>query len=162
VKVNVTEVGASTITVPGSTEMTMTRVFDAPRELVFRAWTDPELIPKWWGRYDTTTTVDKMDVTIGGQWRFIQRDAEGNEYAFRGEYREIIPPEWLVYTFEFEGMPGHIAVATLILEDLDGKTKLIDVTKFQSVEERDGALATGMEAGANELLDRLAELLAEL
>lgn len=147
---------------PGKQEIVMTRVFDAPRELVFKAYTDPALIPQWWGPKSLTTTVDRMDVRLGGVWRFAQRDAEGNEYAFYGVYHAIVSPERLVYTFEFEGMPGHVLLATVTFEELnDGKTRLTDRSVFQSVEDRDGMLKSGMEEGATESLDRFAELLAK-
>lgn len=152
----------STLTMPSDREIVMTRVFDAPRELVFKAYTDPNLIPQWWGLRTNTTTVDKMDVKPGGAWRFVQRDADGNEDGFRGEYQEIVPPERLVNTFEWEGMPGHIIVDSAIFEALpDGKTKLTITSRFASVEDRDGMLQSGMESGANETWDRLAELLAK-
>jgi len=150
----------STLTLPSDREIVMERVFDAPRELVFKAYTEPTLIPKWWGQRNTTTTVDKMEVKPGGLWRFIQRDADGNEYAFNGEYREIVPPERLAYTFEFEGMPGHVLLETVTFEEQDGQTKVKVLALFDSVEDRDGMLQSGMEAGANESNDRLAELLA--
>ena len=153
---------ASTLTLPSDREIVMERVFDAPRELVFKAYTDPNLIPKWWGPRKYTTTVDKMDVRVGGAWRFVQRDADGHEYAFNGVYREIAPPERLSYTFEFEGMPGHVLVETVTFEERDGKTKVIVTSLFASVEDRDGMLHSGMEQGANESQDRLAELLETL
>lgn len=143
-------------------EVTMTRVFDAPRELVFRAYTDPELMPRWWGPRNLTTTVDKMDVRPGGEWRFVHHAPDGSEYAFRGEYREVVPPDRLVNTFEYEGMPGHVIVDTATFEEYEGKTKLTVVSLFASIEDRDGMLATGMEEGGKETWDRLAELLAEL
>ena len=141
-------------------EFIITREFDAPRELVFRAYTDPEAIPKWWGPRRLTTTVDRMDVRPGGGWRFVQRDAEGNEFAFHGVYHEVVPPERIVGTFEFEGMPGHVALETTTLEDLGGRTRLTTTTVFQTVEDRDGMVASGMEEGATESMDRLEELLA--
>ena len=150
---------ATTFAMPSDREMVMARVFDAPRELVFRAHTDPSLIPQWWGRASYTTTIDKMDVRPGGVWRFVQRGPDGNEYAFNGVYREIVPPERLVYTFEFEGMPGHSSAETVALEDRGGKTKLTATSVFQTVEDRDGMLKSGMEQGAIETWDRLAELL---
>ena len=154
---------ASTLTLPSDREIVMERVFDAPRELVFKAYTDPKLIPQWWGQRNTTTTVDKMEVKPGGLWRFVQRDADGNEYAFNGEYREIVPPKRLVNTFEFEGMPGHIVVDTATFEELPGgKTKLTVTSLFASVEDRDGMLNSGMEGEAIETWDRLAELLAKI
>ena len=154
--------GISTLTLPSDQEIVMERVFNAPRELVFKAHTDPNLIAKWWGPRRYTTTVDKMDVRVGGVWRFVQHDANGNEYAFNGVYREIVPPERLSYTFEFEGTPGHIINETLTFEDLGGKTRLTVTGSFESAEDRDGMLHSGMEEGANESYERLAELLASL
>ena len=146
----------------GTREIVMTRIFDAPRELVFKAYTDPQLIPQWWGPARYTTTVDRMELRAGGQWRFAQRDAAGNEYAFRGEYREIAPPERLVSTFEFEGLPGHISVETATFEALPGgRTRLTVQAVFGSVEDRDGMLASGMEEGAGESWQRLAGLLSK-
>ncbi len=146
---------------PGKQEIIMTRVFDAPRELVFKVMTDPKLIPQWWGPRRLTTIVDKMDARPGGVWRFINRDASANEFAFHGVYHDIASPERLVYTFEFEGVPGHVLLETVRFELLDGKTKLIDHSVFQSVEDRDGMLQSGMEEGASESLDRLDDLLSE-
>ncbi len=146
---------------PGMHEVTITRTFDAPRDLVFRTYTDPTLVPRWWGPRGITTTVDKMDMRPGGEWRYVQRDADGNEYAFRGVYHEVTPPERLVYTFEFEGMPGHVLLETVIFEERDGKTTLIDKSVFQSVADRDGMVQSGMEQGAAESMDRLEELLVK-
>jgi uncharacterized protein YndB with AHSA1/START domain len=140
----------------------MERVFNAPRRLVFKAYTDPDLIPKWWGPRYLTTTVDQMDVKVGGKWRYIQRDANGNEYAFNGEYREIVPPDRLSYTFEFEGMPGHSVLETVLFEERDGKTKVTVTSLFQSQADRDGMIQSGMEEGANDSQERLAELLETL
>lgn len=137
----------------------MTRVFDAPRTLVFKAFTDPTLIPKWWGPRGHTTTVDKMDVKPGGVWRFVERDADGNENAFHGVYREVAAPERLVYTFEWEGLPGYVSLEMVTLEERDGKTTVTNTVAFHTVEDRDGMLASGMESGATESMDRLAELL---
>jgi uncharacterized protein YndB with AHSA1/START domain len=153
---------STTYTMPSDLEIAMTRIFDAPRELVFAAYTDPKHVPNWWGLRSTTTIVDKMDVRPGGGWRYIQREPDGTEYAFRGEYREIAPPDRLVYTFEFEGMPGQVVVDSLVFEDLGGKTKLTATSLFASKEARDGMMESGMEEGATESWDRLAELLATL
>ena len=146
---------------PGKQDMVMTRVFDAPRELVFKAHTDPKLIPQWWGPRRFTTTVERMDAKLGGIWRFVQQDANGNEYAFHGVYHEVASPERLVQTFEFEGMPGHVLLETATFEEFEGKTKLTSRSVFQSVEDRDGMLQTDMEEGAAESWNRLAELLAK-
>ena len=150
---------------PGKQEIVITREFDAPRELVFKACTDPTLIPQWWGPRYLSTQVDTMDVRPGGQWRFLNRDAEGNEYAFHGVYHEVRAPERIIDTFEFEGLPetGHVTLETMKLEALPGgRTKLIAQSVFQSVADRDGMLQSGMEEGVNETYDRLAELLKKL
>jgi uncharacterized protein YndB with AHSA1/START domain len=150
---------------PGKQEILITREFDAPRELVFKACTDPKLIPQWWGPRYLSTQVDKMDVRPGGQWRFINRDAEGKEYAFHGVYHEVLAPERIIDTFEFEGLPetGHVTLETMKLEEFPGgRTRLTVQSVFQSVADRDGALQSGMEEGVNETYDRLAELLKKM
>jgi uncharacterized protein YndB with AHSA1/START domain len=144
---------------PGKQELIISRVFDAPRELVFKAYTDPKRIPHWWGPKRFTTTVKKMDVKPGGSWRFVQRDADGNAYAFHGVYHDILSPSLIVATFEFEGMPGHVQLETAVFEEHGGKTKYTARSVFQSVEDRDGMLKEGMEEGIIETMDRLAELL---
>jgi uncharacterized protein YndB with AHSA1/START domain len=151
-----------TLTTPSDTEIVMSREFDAPRELVFKAYTDPLLIPQWWGLRSNTTRVEQMDSRPGGAWRYVQTSPDGQEFAFHGEYRAVSPPERLVSTFEFEGMPGHVIVDTLTLEEIDGRTRLTTTSVFASKEDRDGMIASGMESGAAESLDRLAELLASL
>jgi len=155
-----TEAGTTTVTTPSEREIVSERVFVAPRERVFAAYIDPELIPRWWGRRGTTTIVEVMDVRAGGAWRFLQRDPDGEETGFRGTYREITPPERIVQTFEWEGMPGHVVVETATFEDLGARTKVTATSLFHTTEERDGMLASGMERGLTETHDRLAELLA--
>ena len=149
-------------TLPSDIEVLMERTFRAPRELVFRAFVDPELIPQWWGTRLSTTIVDTLDARPGGKWRFVSHTPDGAEYAFRGEFREVTPPERFVWTFEFEGMPGQIIVATLTFTEFDGKTTVTESAVFASKEDRDGMIEAGMEAGGNESYDRLAELLASL
>lgn len=146
---------------PGKHEIIMTREFDAPRALVFKALTDPALIPQWWGPKSVTTSVDKMEVKPGGLWRYVQRDANG-EYGFHGVYHSVDSPERMIYTFEFEGMPGHVLLETVTLEEHNGKTKITDSSIFQSVADRDGMLQSGMEGGATESWDRLEEILKPL
>jgi uncharacterized protein YndB with AHSA1/START domain len=154
---------AATITTPSDREIHIERIFDAPRDRVFAVYTDPELIPEWWGPRGTTTIVDQMDLRPGGSWRFIGRDDDGGgEHAFRGTYREITPPERIVQTFEWEGMPGHISVETAVFEDLGDQTKVTTTSIFHTTEERDGMLNSGMEGGLNETYARLDELLARL
>ena len=149
------------ITTPSDLEIQMTRTFNAPRELVFRAMTQADLIERWWGPGRYTTHVDKLDLRPGGGWRFLNHGEEG-EFAFRGEFREIVPPEKIVWTFEWEGMPGHISVETLVLEERDGQTTVTATSLYDSKEDRDGMLNSGMEEGAVESYDRLEDLLPEL
>ena len=147
---------------PGKQEIVIAREFDAPRELVFKTIMDPELVPHWWGPRYLSTIVDKMDVRPGGQWRFINRDAQGNEYAFHGVYHEVLAPERVIDTFEFEGLPetGHVTLETMKLEELPGgRTRLVTQSVFQSLADRDAALQSGMESGINDANDRLEELL---
>jgi uncharacterized protein YndB with AHSA1/START domain len=146
---------------PGKQELILTRVVNAPRDSVFRAQTDPALIPQWWGPRRFTTAVDKMDPRPGGIWRFVQRDADGNAYAFKGVYHEVSAPERIVYTFEFEGAPGHVSLESVTFEELGNSTKMTDKVVYQSVEDRDEMLRSGMEEGARETMDRFAELVAK-
>jgi uncharacterized protein YndB with AHSA1/START domain len=145
---------------PGKQEIVITRTFEAPRELVFRALIDPDWVAQWWGPRRYTTTIVKLDAKAGGMWRFVQKGADGNEFGFHGVYHDVVAPERVVYTFEFEGMPGHVLMETIRLEEVNGKTTMIDTAVFQSVEDRDGMLMSGMEDGATESMDRLEELLA--
>jgi uncharacterized protein YndB with AHSA1/START domain len=148
--------GSTEITVePGKHDIVITRSFDAPRELVFKAMTDPELIPNWWGPSRLSTKVEQMDVRFGGVWRFVQRDADGNEFAFRGVYHDVAAPARAASTFEWEGLPGHIALDTVTLEEVDGQTRYTSVSVFQSVADRDGMVQSGMEEGVREGMDRL-------
>lgn len=154
---------ATLIAEPGKHEFSMSRDFNAPRELVFEVMTDPKHIPQWWGQRNSTTIVDQMEPRAGGRWRYIQRDRQGNEFAFHGVYHSITAPERVIDTFEFEGMPGHVILETMTLEPLaDGKTRVTVSSVFQSVADRDGMLRSGMEQGSNESYDRLDELLATL
>jgi uncharacterized protein YndB with AHSA1/START domain len=162
-RMSVTNSPTAVLTILSDREVVLTRIFEAPRELVFSAHTDPDLIPHWWGLRSNTTIVEKMDVRPGGIWWFIQRDAAGYEFAFHGEYREVVSPERLVNTFEFEGVPGHIILDTYIFEELpDGRTQLTAMSLFATIADRDGMLNSGMESGSNEAWDRLAELLVRL
>ena len=147
---------------PGKQMVVITHIFDGPRELVWKIYTDPELFPRWWGPEIFKTTVDKMDMKTGGSWRVVQRDPEGNEFAFHGVYHEVKAPERVIDTMEWEGMPGHVIFETVTFEDLEGKTKVTNISVFQSVEDRDGMVQTGMEIGVNESNKRFAELLKEM
>lgn len=147
------------VTLPSEKEILLTRVIDAPRELVFKAYTDPKAIPQFWGPHKYTTVVDKMDVRPGGAWRFIQKDEEGNESAFHGEYSEVKAPEKLVHTFIYEPMPEHIATEHVSFEDLGDRTRIVDLMSFSSKEARDGMVQSGMESGSAELFDRFEKML---
>jgi uncharacterized protein YndB with AHSA1/START domain len=144
---------------PNTQSITLTRDFDAPRELVFKVITDPELIPQWWGPRSLTTRVDRMEVRPGGVWRFLHRDREtGAEYGFHGVYHAVAP-ECIVQTFEFEGAPGHVAMETMTFDDLGGTTRMTTASVYQTVTDRDMVVQSGMESGARETHDRLQEVL---
>ena len=152
-------VGRMTLRVISELEVELTREFDAPRRLVFEALSRPEHLRRWWGPRGTAMVGCEIDFRPGGRYRFVLRRDKGPEYAFRGEYREIVPPEKVVQTFEFEGMPGSVSVETLTLTERDGRTTLRTTSRMDSVEARDAMLRSGMEAGAAETYDRLEELL---
>jgi uncharacterized protein YndB with AHSA1/START domain len=152
----------ATVTTPTDREIHVERLFDAPRERVFAAYADPQLIREWWGPHGTTTIVDRMDVRPGGSWRLVIRNADGGETGFRGVYREVTPPERIVQTFEWEGMPGHVSVETVTFEDLGDRTRAITTALFHTAAERDGMLASGMEQGTNETYARLDRLLERM
>jgi uncharacterized protein YndB with AHSA1/START domain len=146
-------------------EFVMERVFDAPRELVWKVLTEAEHIPNWWGLRDRPMTVVEMDVRVGGTWRWVTSDSDGNEVPFTGEYLEIVPPERLVNTEMFDVEPfnaGEPAIVTQILEDLGGRTRLISRSRFSSADILEGVLSTGMVGGAIESWDRIAEELARI
>jgi uncharacterized protein YndB with AHSA1/START domain len=151
-----------TVTLPSDREILTTYVFDAPRRLVFETHTQCRHLVNWWGRKGSTLSVCEVDLRPGGAWRFVMRKSGGQEYAFRGLYREVVPPERLVFTFEFEGMPGHVAVETLTFTEQEGKTRLTSTMLFDTVADRDGMLQSGMEEGAAETMDRLARYLETL
>jgi uncharacterized protein YndB with AHSA1/START domain len=149
------------ITLLSDTEILEERIFDAPLELVFKTFTDPTLIPEWWGPKDSTTTVDKMDVRPGGEWRFINTGSDGSDHPFSGVYREVLPNSRLVYTFNYEPLPGHHEIVeTVTFEDLEGRTRMVDHVQFLNAEDRDWMIQSGMEKGANETMARMAEVLA--
>jgi len=151
----------ATVTTPSEREIRIEREFDAPRERVFAVYTDPELIPQWWGPRRFSTRVDYMEARTGGRWRFVHDDGQGNEIGFQGAYREVTAPERIVQTFEWEGMAGHVSVETATFEDIgEGRTKVTTVSVFHTAEERDGMLGSGMEGGMQETYERLDELLA--
>jgi len=146
---------------PGKQELFITREFDAPRELVFKAHTDPNLFVQWIGPRGLTTTLETFEPVSGGKYRFIQKDSDGNEYGFHGVFHEV-SPERVIQTFEFEGLPesGHATLETMTLEALpNGRTRLTAHSVFQSVSDRDGMVQSGMETGVQEGYERLDEIL---
>jgi uncharacterized protein YndB with AHSA1/START domain len=149
------------VTTPSDREIVMTRVFDAPRDLVFEAHTSCEHMSKWWGPRKYEIVECDIDFRPRGTWRVVHR-AEGEEHVFSGEFRDIVRPERITWTFEWGGAPGHVSVDTLTLEEHDGKTTLTSTSVFDSVEDRDGMLGSGMESGAAETYDRLDEYLEVL
>ena len=158
-----TQAGSNALTVDkqGERQIHIEREFDVPRERVFAAFVDPELIPQWWGPRGVTTVVDKLDARTGGDWRFVCRNQDGSEDAFRGTFREVTAPERITWTFEWGGMPGHVSVDAVVFEDLgDGRTKVTTTSTFLFGDERDGMLEAGMEQGLGESYERLDELLA--
>lgn len=162
----VTQLGNETTTAyADGAAFVMERVFDAPRELVWKVLTEPEHIPNWWGLRDRPMTVEHMDVRVGGTWRWVTSTAEGEAVPFTGEYLEIVRPERLVNTEIYDVEPynqGEPAIVTQTLEDLGGRTKLVNRSTFSSAEVLEAVLSTGMVGGAIESWDRMAEELARI
>ena len=149
----------------GKQELFITREFDAPRELVFKAFTDPELYVQWFGPRYLTTRVEKFDSTNGGSWRTIQTDPQGNHFTFHGVNHEVLSPERIIATFEFDGLPesGHVLLQTIKFEALPGgRTRMRAQSVFQSVQDRDGMVQSGMEGGAEESYEQLDEILEKM
>jgi uncharacterized protein YndB with AHSA1/START domain len=147
---------------PGVPYIDVTREFDAPRDLIYRAHIDPELIVQWLGPRQYTMTVDRWEARDGGAWRYTHSDPDGNEYGFHGVFHGPASPDTLIQTFEFEGAPGHVSLGTLTLEDRGGRTVARVHSVYQSVEDRDAVLASGMSDGMNAGYERLDELVARL
>lgn len=147
---------------PGIPVVSLEREVAAPRDLVFRAYTEPELLAQWLGPRRLTMRVDEFDVRHGGAWRYVSIDADGTEYGFRGVFHGTPTPDRITQTFEFEGAPGHVSLDTLVLEDLGGRTLIRATSVHQSVEARDAMIASGMEGGVTEGFERLDELVARL
>ena len=149
------------VTTPTEREIHVERIFNAPRDRVWRAMTEPELLAQWWGR-GNKLVIEKHEMERGGHWRFFEHTDHG-AFGVEGRFREIVPPERLVLTFEFDGMPGHVVVNFMTLEDLgDGRTKLIAESLFLTKEDRDGMMSSGMEQGMNESYAALDRVLASL
>ncbi|MFB3738087.1 MAG: SRPBCC family protein [Candidatus Velamenicoccus archaeovorus] len=149
-------------TTPSDREIVMTRVFDAPRELVFEAHTSCEHLSRWWGPRRYEVVECDVDFRVGGRWRIVHQGPDGERIAFFGEYLEIVPPERIVWTFGFEGMPGEPGPESYAFEERDGRTTITSRAEFASREIRDMVLGSGMESGAAETYDRLDEYLEAL
>ena len=159
-----TRSGALVLTLPSEREIRFTRLFPAPRCLVFGAWTQPEHVCEWWGQKGSILTVCEIDLRPGGQWRYLELAADGNEYPFRGEYIEVMPPERLVHTFVFDVEPfrARPAVVTVAFDEEGTGTRMTETMVFETVEDRDETIRSGMESGALETCDRLEALLRSL
>ena len=147
--------GSAVVTLPEDTQILITRVFDAPRHLVWRAYTEPELIARWWSGERGEVTSVEVDLRVGGLWRYVMTANEGFEVAFHGEFREIVAPERIVTTEVYEGAPGEGALDTATFSEAGGRTTLTVLMQLDSRETRDAILATGMEGGMQEAYDRL-------
>jgi len=147
---------------PGIPQIIMTREFHAPRDLVFRAHAEPELLAQWLGPRDLALVIDRWEARDGGAWRYVNTDAQGNKYGFHGVFHGDPSPQAIVQTLEFEGAPGHVALQTVTFADRGGATLTRTVSAFQSVEDRDAMVASGMDRGARDSGDRLDEVLARL
>jgi uncharacterized protein YndB with AHSA1/START domain len=147
---------------PGTPYIDFTREFDAPRDLLFRAHTDPELLVQWLGPRRLTMVIDRYDVRDGGTWRYIHRDQDGTEYGFHGVFHGTPSPDGMVQTFEYEGAPGHVSLDSVTFEERNGRTVLRGHSVFQSVQARDAMVQSGMEGGLSEAYERLDELIPKL
>jgi uncharacterized protein YndB with AHSA1/START domain len=155
--------GTAVVTLPTDTEILITREFDAPKDLVYKAFTTPELVKRWWSAKRGEVTVAEIDLRVGGKWRYAMTMAEGGvEVAFHGEYREIVPNERIVSTEVYEDMPDAEALNTMSLAEVDGRTTLTILVQHQSKEHRDAHIESGMEDGLQDALDLLEQVAISL
>ena len=151
------------VTLPADDQILITREFDAPRHLVYRAWTTPELVRRWWSGRRGEMTLVEMDFRVGGAWRYVMIASGGHEVGFHGEYREIVPDERIVWTEVYEGAPeGEPALVTATFTEADGKTTLTLLTEVESMAVRDMIVESGMEVGVQEQMEILDEILPTL
>jgi uncharacterized protein YndB with AHSA1/START domain len=158
----VTSSGTATVTLPTDKQILITRRFDAPKALVYKAWTTPELVKRWWSGNRGETTIAEIDLRVGGAWRCVMVTDEGFEVAFHGEYREIVPNERIVATEVYEGMPEGEALNTVTFTETEGRTTLTILVQHESKEARDAHIASGMETGMQEGLDLLEQVAVSL
>jgi uncharacterized protein YndB with AHSA1/START domain len=158
--------GTATVTLPTDEQILITREFDAPKDLVWKAWTTPELVKRWWGAQRGEVTLAEIDLRVGGRWRYVAVTTDGGfEVAFHGEYREIVPNERLVSTEAYEGIPdpdANATVNTATFTEEDGRTTLTILVEAPSKEIRDAIIDSGMEAGMQDALDLLEEVAVSL
>ena len=157
-----TSSGTAVVTLPTDTEILITREFNAPRHLVYEAWTKPELVKRWWSGKRGAMTLAEIDLRVGGRWRYVMVADGGAEVAFNGEYREIVPNERIVHTEVYEAMPDESVLNIVTFTEADGRTTLSLLTQCPSKEIRDGIIDSGMEGGMQEQMDLLEELAASL
>ena len=157
-----TSSGTAVVTLPSDTQIQITRDFAAPRRLVFKAYTTPELIKRWWGGDRGEVTLAEVDLRVGGVWRYVMRANAGFEVAFHGEFRAVVPEERIVSTEVFEAMPDEPAVASATFTEHDGRTTLTLLVEHSSREIRDAHIASGMEGGMQEAMDHLEHVAVSL
>ncbi len=158
----VTTSGAAKVTLPADDQLLITREFDAPKHLVYKAWTTPELVKRWWTANRGEATIAEIDLRVGGVWRYVMVTHDGFEVGFHGEYREIVPNERIVSTEVYEGMPDGEAMDTLTLTEVDGRTTLTLLVQHVSKEHRDAHINSGMEAGMQDAMDLLEQVAVSL
>jgi len=154
--------GTATVTLPTDEQILITREFDAPKHLVYKAWTTPDLVRRWWSAKRGTVTIAEIDLRVGGAWRYVMVTDDGFEVAFHGEYREIVPNERIVSTEVYEGMPDGEALNTLTLTEADGRTTLTILAQHASKELRDAVIDSGMEAGMQDAMELLEQVAVSL
>jgi uncharacterized protein YndB with AHSA1/START domain len=158
--------GPATVTLPTDEQILITREFDAPKHLVYKAFTTPELVRRWWSANRGEMTVAEIDLRVGGKWRYVMVTEDGLEVGFHGEYREIVPDERIVSTEVYEGLPEGVpeeeAVNTLTLTEVDGRTTLTILVQHTTKEHRDAHIDSGMEAGLQDALDLLEQVARSL
>src|SRR5207249_7132401 len=154
--------GTATLTLPTDEQILIKREFDAPKHLVYKAWTTPELVRRWWHAKRGEVTVVDIDLRVGGRWRYVMVADDGFEVGFHGEYREIVPNERIVSTEIYEGLPEAKAVDTLTFTETDGRTLLTLLVQHTSKEHRDAHVESGMEDGLQDALDLLEEVAGSL
>ena len=155
------QAGTSIVTTPGEREIRIERVFNAPREVVWRAMTEPKLVAEWWGR-GNKLDVERLELAKGGHWRYVEHHDGGSD-GFEGRFAEVVRPERMVQTFEWDGMPGYPCRNTATFEDLgDGRTRFVATSLFFTTEERDGMIQSGMEQGMNQSYAHLDTVLEKI